>query len=74
MTYRAALGAIVYLGASAEVRGESTLFPALPVLQLEPTWGWVLGASAVALVIGFMLGWRALDRRIRKKFGGLRIY
>jgi hypothetical protein len=34
----------------------------------------VLGASVVALVVGFMLGWRTLDRRIRKKYGGLRIY
>jgi hypothetical protein len=71
---REALGAILYLGVSGEVRGEPSLFPALPVLQVEPSWGWVLGASMLALVIGFMLGWRTLDRRIRKKYGGLRIY
>ena len=28
----------------------------------------------VSLVGGFVLGWRVLDRRIRAKYGGLRIY
>jgi phosphate/sulfate permease len=74
MRRETALGAILYLGVSGEVQGEPMVFPALPVLQVEPSWGWVLGAAAVALVIGFMLGWRTLDRRIRKKYGGLRIY
>ena len=26
------------------------------------------------LVAGFVLGWKALDRRIRRKYGGLKIY
>jgi phosphate/sulfate permease len=38
------------------------------------TWHWVAGTAAIALVIGFVLGWRTLDRRIRKKYGGLKIY
>jgi len=47
-----------------------------PQLQLvdRPAWHWALGSSAVTLVVGFVLGWRMLDRRIRRKYGGLRIY
>jgi hypothetical protein len=41
---------------------------------LRPVWPWVLGAAAAALLGGFALGWRMLDRRIRRKYGGLRIY
>jgi Bacterial SH3 domain len=40
----------------------------------RPTWKWVVGSSAVCLFLGFALGWRALDRKIRRKYGGLRIY
>ncbi|MEP7243067.1 MAG: SH3 domain-containing protein [Gammaproteobacteria bacterium] len=40
----------------------------------RPTWLWALGSSLVALALGFLLGWRMLDRRIRAKYGGLRIY
>jgi len=39
-----------------------------------PVWLWILGSSAVTLCLGFILGWRTLDRRIRRKYGGLRIY
>jgi hypothetical protein len=34
----------------------------------------VLGTGVVMLIAGFALGWRTLDRRIRRKYGGLRIY
>jgi hypothetical protein len=37
-------------------------------------WEWMFGTSAVMLLAGFALGWRTLDRRIRRKYGGLRIY
>jgi hypothetical protein len=40
----------------------------------QPPWVWVLSCSAVALGLGFVAGWRMLDRRIRRKYGGLRIY
>lgn len=50
------------------------LFAADPVMPTRPTWLWALASSIVALVIGFALGWRMLDRRIRAKYGGLRIY
>jgi len=37
-------------------------------------WEWVVTAALLALAAGFVLGWRVLDRRIRRKYGGLRIY
>jgi len=37
-------------------------------------WPWALGAALLALPLGFALGWRTLDRQIRRKYGGLRIY
>jgi hypothetical protein len=40
----------------------------------DPSWTWVLGTAAAMLLIGFALGWRTLDKRIRRKYGGLRIY
>jgi hypothetical protein len=40
----------------------------------ETPWGWVLGTAVVMLFVGFAIGWRTLDRRIRRKYGGLRIY
>jgi SH3 domain protein len=40
----------------------------------RPLWQWLVGGSFAALVAGFALGWRMLDRRIRRKYGGLRIY
>ena len=39
-----------------------------------PVWAWASGCSLIALALGFLLGWRALDRRIRQKYGGLKIY
>jgi hypothetical protein len=37
-------------------------------------WPWVGGSALCALALGFALGWRMLDRSIRKKYGGLKIY
>lgn len=45
---------------------------ALP--KLHPSWEWTAGAAAVGFVVGFIFGWRTLARRIRRKFGGLKIY
>lgn len=61
-------------GVSAGAQADPTLFATVPALEVEPTWRWVAGAAAGGLVLGFVLGWRMLDRRIRKKYGGLRIY
>jgi hypothetical protein len=68
-------GAILALAAAPMSHGgESSLFSSMPMTAVRPTWEWVVGAAALAFVLGFLLGWRALDRRIRKKYGGLRIY
>jgi hypothetical protein len=50
-----------------------TVFPDVNP-QGRPTWKWVVGSSAFCLLVGFIFGWRTLDARIRRKFGGLRIY
>jgi hypothetical protein len=42
-------------------------------MSATPAWSLVL-ASAAALACGFWLGYAVLARRIRQKFGGLRIY
>jgi hypothetical protein len=47
---------------------EGGLFPS------RPSWVAALIASVITLGVGFALGWRVLDRRIRAKYGGLRIY
>ena len=46
----------------------------LPASRSLAAWGWVLGSAVLALVAGFIAGWRTLDRRIRQRYGGLRIY
>jgi hypothetical protein len=51
-----------------------SLFSSEGMMPSRPSWILALVASVVTLVIGFMLGWRVLDRRIRAKYGGLRIY
>ena len=45
-----------------------------PDSPAHPVWHWALGSFVVALGLGFLLGWQVLDRRIRRKYGGLRIY
>ena len=37
-------------------------------------WPWALGAALLAMCVGFALGALVLDRHIRRKYGGLRIY
>jgi SH3 domain-containing protein len=37
-------------------------------------WPWALGAGLLGLLVGAALGALALDRHIRRKYGGLRIY
>jgi len=40
----------------------------------RPLWPWVLGTALLGLCAGLALGALALDRHIRRKYGGLRIY
>ena len=42
--------------------------------QRRNAWEWLVLVALLALTAGFLLGWRLLDRRIRRKYGGLRIY
>jgi hypothetical protein len=44
------------------------------ILPSRPSWVLALVTAGIALAVGFALGWRMLDRRIRAKYGGLRIY
>jgi hypothetical protein len=46
----------------------------VPDTQHRPGWSWVWVSVLAGLGAGFGLGWRVLDRRIRAKYGGLRIY
>jgi hypothetical protein len=40
----------------------------------RPLWPWTLAATLIGFGIGFGLGALMLDRHIRRKYGGLRIY
>jgi hypothetical protein len=51
-----------------------TVFLRSPDRPGQTPWAFLLGISAVMLLVGFVLGWKTLDRRIRQKYGGLRIY
>jgi hypothetical protein len=53
---------------------EPPYFMTPPDAPAHPRWHWALGSFVVALGLGFLLGWRTLDGRIRRKYGGLRIY
>ncbi len=51
-----------------------TLFDSGAEEPARRVWPWALGWSVAALVVGFLLGALVLDRHIRRKYGGLRIY
>jgi uncharacterized protein YgiM (DUF1202 family) len=53
---------------------EPSYFMSPPETPARPAWHWALGSSVIGLALGFVLGWQVLDRRIRRKYGGLRIY
>ena len=60
--------------ASEQPAHEPPYFMTPPDSPARPVWHWALGSFVVALGLGFALGWSMLDRRIRRKYGGLRIY
>ncbi len=51
-----------------------TVFLQSPERPGATPWLLLLGISAVMLLVGFAVGWKTLDGRIRRKYGGLRIY
>ena len=53
---------------------EPPYFMTPPDAPARPVWHWAFGSFIVALGLGYVLGWQMLDRRIRRKYGGLRIY
>jgi hypothetical protein len=58
----------------SSAQGAPPLFSESSVMPSRPSWLLAFGCAVVALVVGFALGWQLLDRRIRAKYGGLRIY
>jgi len=65
----------------SELDAERAAAAAPPVEEAAPAapparslWGWLVATALLALAAGFLLGWRLLDRRIRARYGGLRIY
>ncbi len=51
-----------------------TVFLREPGRPGQTPWPLLLGTALVMLLAGFVLGWKTLDSRIRRKYGGLRIY
>jgi TolA-binding protein len=51
-----------------------TVFLRQPDRFGQTPWGFLAGSCAAMLLVGFVLGWTTLDRRIRQKYGGLKIY
>jgi len=54
--------------------GAAPLFAAGGEQVAYHAWPWLLGAALGGLLLGFALGALLLDRHIRRKYGGLRIY
>jgi SH3-like domain-containing protein len=66
-------------GAAPAGEDPAALMPAtlLTPVGTEPArrlWPWALGSVLLSLCVGFVLGALVLDRHIRRKYGGLRIY
>ena len=58
----------------AAAAAPAPLFSAAGEAAAPRVWPWAVLSAALALVVGFALGWWMLDRSIRKKYGGLKIY
>jgi TolA-binding protein len=60
--------------ASPPEPAHETVFLRQPDRPGQTSWALVVGVAAAMLLVGFVVGWTTLDRRIRQKYGGLRIY
>jgi hypothetical protein len=60
-------------GAAEPSQVRRPMLDAAPVIY-RPRWRWLALSALLSLGAGFALGWWVLDRRIRAKYGGLRIY
>jgi pyruvate/2-oxoglutarate dehydrogenase complex dihydrolipoamide acyltransferase (E2) component len=66
--------------AAPEPSADSSRAPQRALFEGEPEaaprrlWPWALGSALIGLALGFALGALVLDRHIRRKYGGLRIY
>jgi len=58
----------------AAAAAPAPLFSAAGEATAPRVWPWAVLSAALALVVGFALGWWMLDRSIRRKYGGLKIY
>lgn len=55
-------------------RASPPMFASDGMMPSRPSWLVAILVSVLTLIAGFVLGWRVLDKRIRAKYGGLRIY
>ena len=58
----------------AAAAADAAPFASATLPELHASWGWTAGAAVLGFAVGFLFGWRTLARRIRRKFGGLKIY
>jgi SH3-like domain-containing protein len=60
--------------ATDDAGGAAPMFAATAEDDTHRLWPWTLAAALGGLGVGFALGALVLDRHIRRKYGGLRIY
>jgi hypothetical protein len=70
----AARAAPTAISDSPPVPIHETVFLRSPDRPGATPWSLLIGLATVMLLVGFVAGWKTLDRRIRHKYGGLKIY
>jgi len=60
--------------AEDQIPPAGAMFPQAPETRPREVWPWTLAAALLGLAVGFATGLLVLDRYIRRKYGGLRIY